>query len=287
MYFAASLLAAAVITFYLVGRITKMLHAKRHGPVWVFVASIVGLGLSSLALIPLGMYVKGLQPIEMFIVTLVLVFIIMSIAFKFINQMNWSAAITTNVANIVIGLITVVTAIVVNGESLEDSFRTVAHMTKEKASLVQSVVTGEEVLDESQQEAIADAPDANDSGAAEVSEDAGATMADDLAATEGESEGGLEPSVSELDLLPPPAVAEIKRKKNHVYVEPKFRVISLGALNSAVGKTIRIHRRNADSVTGILVKRSARDVVIKQRMKGGSAITPISVSRISKLEVYR
>ena len=284
MYFAISLIAAAVITFYLVGRITKMLHAKRHGPVWVFVASLVGLGLSSLALIPLGMYVKGLQPIEMFIVTLALVFVIMSIAFKYINQMNWSAAITTNVANIVIGLITVVTAIVVNGESLEDSFRTVAHMTKEKASLVQSVVTGEEVFDENQQEAMAVDSEASDS---DVVEETGATMADDIAETEGESEDALEPSLSELDLLPPAAVAEIKKKKQHVYVEPKFRVISLGALNSAVGKTIRIYRKNAGSVTGILVKRSARDVVIKQRMKGGSAITPIAVSRISKLEVYR
>jgi len=284
MYFAISLIAAAVITFYLVGRITKMLHAKRHGPVWVFVASLVGLGLSSLALIPLGMYVKGLQPIEMFIVTLALVFVIMSIAFKYINQMNWSAAITTNVANIVIGLITVVTAIVVNGESLEDSFRTVAHMTKEKASLVQSVVTGEEVFDENQQEAMTVDSEASDS---DVVEETGATMADDIAETEGESEDALEPSLSELDLLPPAAVAEIKKKKQHVYVEPKFRVISLGALNSAVGKTIRIHRKNAGSVTGILVKRSARDVVIKQRMKGGSAITPIAVSRISKLEVYR
>lgn len=284
MYFAISLVAAAVITFYLVGRITKMLHAGRHGPVWVFVASLVGLGLSSLALVLLGMYVKGLQPIEMFIITLVLVFVIMSLAFKYINQMDWSAAITTNVANIVIGLITVVTAIVVNGESLEDSFRTVAHMTKEKASQVQSVVSGEEVLNESEQEAIADDPEANDS---DVADEPGATMADDLAATEGESEDALEPSLSELDLLPPSAVAEIKKKKQHVYVEPKFRVISLGALNSAVGKTIRIHRKNADSVTGVLVKRSARDVVIKQRMKGGSAITPIAVSRISKLEVYR
>ncbi len=285
MYFALSLAAAAVITFYLVGRITKMLHAKRHGPVWVFVASLVGLGLSSLSLVPLGIYIKGLEPMEMFIVTLALVFVIMSLAFKYINQMNWSAAITTNVANIVIGLITVVTAIVVNGESLEDSFRTVAHMTKEKASLVQSVVSGEEVLNESEQEVIADDLDANNSDVAD--EPPEATMADDLAATEGESEDALEPSLSELDLLPPAAVAEIKKKKQHVYVEPKFRVISLGALNSAVGKTIRIHRKNADSVTGVLVKRSARDVVIKQRMKGGSAITPIAVSRISKLEVYR
>lgn len=283
MYFAISLIAAAVITFYLVGRITKMLHAKRHGPVWVFVASLVGLGLSSLALVPLGMYVKGLQPIEMFIITLGLVFVIMSIAFKYINKMNWSAAITTNVANIVIGLITVVAAIVLNGESLEDSFRTVSHMTKEKASLVESVVSGEDMLADDQLESVVNTDGIDEAADTTMAQD----LADEAAATDSESEDRLEPSLSELDLLPPPAVAEIQRKKQHVYVEPKFRVISLGALQSAVGKTIRIHRRNADSVTGVLLKRTAGDLVIKQRMKGGSAITPIAVSRISKLEVYR
>ena len=287
MYFALSLVAAAAITFYLVGRIAKMLHAKRHGPVWVFVASLVGLGLSSLALVPLGIYVKGLEPMEMFIVTLALVFVIMSFAFKFINQMNWSAAITTNVANIVIGLITVVTAIVLNGESLEDSFRSVAHMTKQNTSLVQSVVTGETIPSEQESAQTSDEFVNGVDGNAES--DPATTMQEDLAANDDQqAEDELEPVVSELDLLPPAAVAEIKRKKQHVYVEPKFRVISLGSLNSAVGKTVRIHRkRKADSITGMFVKRSGGDLVITKRTKNGQATIPVAVSSIAKLEVYR
>ena len=287
MYFALSLVAAAAITFYLVGRIAKMLHAKRHGPVWVFVASLVGLGLSSLALVPLGIYVKGLEPMEMFIVTLALVFVIMSFAFKFINQMNWSAAITTNVANIVIGLITVVTAIVLNGESLEDSFRSVAHMTKQNTSLVQSVVTGETIPAEQESAQTSDEFVNGVDGNAES--DPATTMQEDLAANDDQqAEDELEPVVSELDLLPPAAVAEIKRKKQHVYVEPKFRVISLGSLNSAVGKTVRIHRkRKADSITGMFVKRSGGDLVITKRTKNGQATIPVAVSSIAKLEVYR
>ena len=88
-------------------------------------------------------------------------------------------------------------------------------------------------------------------------------------------------------MLPAATVKEMEAKKNKVYKEPKYRVISLNNIRSAVGKNIRIKNTNGTSIIGALKNINANDLVIEQRINGGLATTPISFARIEKLEVYR
>ena len=96
-----------------------------------------------------------------------------------------------------------------------------------------------------------------------------------------------DPQFSELDFLPPGAAKEAKSKKANVYVEPKFRVVSIGSISSAVGRPIRIQKKNGNTITGSLKGINGNEAVIVQRLSSGEAVTPISIATIKKLEVYR
>ena len=122
MYFAASLFAAFVITLLLVSKIAKMLNAKRPEISWILFALIAGGILAAITTIVLNIFIQGQEPNVMLAMTLVATLIVSSAAYKYINKLNWSGAFTLNMASMAIGLLTLVTAVVINGESVSDTF---------------------------------------------------------------------------------------------------------------------------------------------------------------------
>ncbi len=258
MYYAASLFLAVAITFYLVSQIAKMLHAKRPDIGWVILASIVGGILAFITFILLKTFIVGLDPIITLAGSLFVAFIVSSAAFKGINQMSWGSAITTSVANIAIGMIAIVAAVVLNGESIKDTFQSVSKVAQTKSDMVEYIATGEAV---------------------EITEDE-VELADAV-------EEGFEPAFNELELLPAGAKLEKAKKAKRTYVEPKYHVISINRISTIVGQSIRIKRKNGNVVSGSLIRMLGGDAVIEQRLSNGIATTPISIAEIKKLEVYR
>jgi len=267
MYFAASLFVAFVITLLLVSKIAKMLNAKRFEINWVFFALIIGIGLTTIAVILLNMFVQNLEPNIMLAMTLVTALIASSAAYKYINKLNWSGALTLNMASMAIGLLTLVTAVVINGKSISETFDTLNIYTKNNTAMIKSTATGEN----NSREAIENA--------------SGSAIADtqnDISADDNE-----ETPITELDLLPAGAVKYIKKKEKKVYREPKFRVVSIGNIHSAIGHKIRIHRKNGNTIIGALKRIDGNDAVISKYSNKGTVVMPISIAKIHKLEVYK
>ena len=104
MYLIGSLLLAFGISVFAVSKIAEMLHAKKPGMDRVFMASLVGAITAFITLVVLSALVKNLDPMIMMIVSVLSMLIVSTIAFKSINQMSWSGAITTNIANIALVL---------------------------------------------------------------------------------------------------------------------------------------------------------------------------------------
>lgn len=284
MIFFASLIAAFGITLWLVSYIAKMLHAKRPGMGWIFLAWLAGGILAALAVIPISIYAKDIDPNILFISTLVLLFIISSAAYKFINQMGWGGAFTTNIASSVIGIVALVMAIVLSGNSLTDTYNTINIAAQKNASMASAMAGGdfsqELASDPSDSTSISDQllmdneSDNNTNG--EDNESLANTVEDD----------DIEPSFKETDLLPKRVVKQIEAKQKP-YVSPKYHVVRIGKLNALVGRSIRIHKSNGKVVAGSLQKIRGSNAVVKQRIHGGVAEIPVSIASIRKLEVYR
>ena len=270
MYFYASLFAAFVITLIVVSKIAQMLLAKRPAIGWVLLASLVSAGAAILTYVLLSMFIKGVDPMVMMIVSLSAMFIVSSAAFKNINQMSWSGAVTTNIANIVIILITMTAAVVLNGKSLDEEFSAMNAVAKENMLVVESITLDDTML--------------------EVEGDSLAMGGDDaLPETEIEASEfeGEEPLITEKDLLTPRAVKALERKKKVTYKEPKYHVTQVGNIRTLVGYTVRILKSNGNTISGALKKVRGSEVYVEQRIANGVAVAPIAIAKIRKLEVYR
>ncbi len=277
MVLVGSLILAFLITLFLVSKIASMLHAKKPDMGRIFLASIVGGIAAAITLIPLGIFLGGIDPNIMLILSIAIVFIVSSMAFKFINVMTWGGAITTNIANIVLSLVALTASVVLNGGSINDTVAKMGSVAKENANMVQSVTTGDldTVMSKEPEKA---AEDAN------IDQEGNEVVAIDK---ELELNNDFEPTFKESDLLPAGTVKELKAKEKKVYIEPKYRVVSISSIRSAVGKNIRILNNNDTSITGLLRKVNGNNAVIEQRLEGGVATTPVSLAKIRKLEVYR
>jgi len=262
MYLTLSLLAAVIVTLLVVSKIAKMLLAKRAGLESIIFASVISALIAVTTYIGLNLFVEGLDPMVMLGVTFGAMLLFSSAAFKYINKMSWGAAIATNVANVVVILATSVAAIVLNGESLSKTISSITHSARSNTAMVGSMV--------------GDAANTN-------FEAARMNIPEEDVVEDSETE----PMITELDLLPKGAIKAIEKKKKHVYVAPKFHVVSIDSIGSLVGKSLRIQKKNGNSVTGYLQSIKGNDAVLNQRISGGTAITPISFSSIKKLEVYR
>ncbi len=270
MYFVASLVAALIVTVFLVSKIAKMLHAKRPDVGRVLLASLLGIVFAMVSLALIGAFVKGVEPMMMLTLSVVVVLIVSSAAFKYINQMSWSSAITTNIANVALSLMTLVAAVVLNGKSLDETISVVSSNAKDQTQIIGSVAKGEMGV-----EGIIAAQQASN----EVLEEDSTGYQDEE----------LEPVITEKELLPPGAIRALDAAKKITYVEPKFRVVSIGSIHSAVGQKVRILRKNGSTVLGSLSSIRGNDAVILSRLttSSGEAVIPVSIARIRKLEVYR
>lgn len=266
MYLIGSLLLALGVSVFAVSKIAEMLHAKKPGMERIFLASLVGGIAAFLTLVALSAFVKNLDPMIMMVVSILAMFIISTLAFKSINQMTWSGAITTNIANIALVLMTVTAAVVLNGESIGKAIQSVQNTFNTNTAIVENIASGNTDI-----VSITNSQTENEESQEDV-----AFVDEDI-----------EPTFKEVDLLPAATVKELESKKKVIYKEPKFRVISLNNVRSAVGKNIRIKSTNGRSITGTLKNIKANDLVIEQRINGGLAIAPIAFANIEKLEVYR
>ena len=254
MYLIGSLLFGLVVTLLLVSKIATMLLAKKPGVERIFLASVVGIIAAIATIIPLNLFVTGIDPNMMLILTVLIVFVVSSAAFKHINEMSWGGAITTNIANIVLSLIAVTASVVLTGGSIDETIKSVTGIAKGNINMVSTVESSSE-MQNSEEVAL--------------------------------EEDGYEPTYKEVDLLPAGTVKELEAKEKRVYVEPKYHVISINNIRSAIGKNIRILNSNGNSITGALKTISGNDAVVEQRLSSGLATTPISFAKIRKLEVYR
>ena len=268
----ASIVAALGITLFLVSYIAKMLLAKRPGMGWVFLAWITGSVVAAIAMIPLGMFGGSLDPQVMFIITLLASFVISSAAYKYINQMGWGGAFTTNIASSVIGLIAAVGVVLVSGNSIQDTLQTVNQLSNQKSAMTGVLAEGG-LSGDKLSEAITAAEEQAKSD--QEQED----IADEEASDDDEI-------VKENDLLPKGAQREIAAK-DKPYVAPRFHVVSISNISAYIGRPIRVKRSNGKAIKGSLVKVRGNNAVIKQRIHGGVATTPIALNTITKLEVYR
>ena len=277
MVLVGSLIFAFLVTLFLVSKIASMLHAKKPDMGRIFLASIVGSIAAAVTLIPLGMFLGGIDPNIMLIMSIAIVFIVSSMAFKYINVMTWGGAITTNVANIVLSLVALTASVVLNGGSINETFAKMGSVAKENANMVQSVTNGDlDTVMSKNAEISAEDSNMDQEGNEVPANDEELALDDDF-----------EPTFKESDLLPAGTVKELKAKEKKVYIEPKFRVVSISSIRSAVGKNIRILNTNDTSITGLLRKVNGNNAVIEQRLSGGVATTPVSLAKIRKLEVYR
>lgn|GEM_PF-4661410 len=273
-YLFGSLFFALLVTLFLVSKIAEMLQAKKPGMGYIFLASLIGALAATLTLVPLGIFIEDIDPNIMLMLTVAIMFIVSSMAFKYINIMNWGGAITTNIANIVISLIAVTAAIVLNGGSLEESFKRVSSAVTSNTQMATNIATGDFSLE-------------NEANTNDLNDNQDLTEADEASIEMDEVSLDEEPVITEMDLLPAGTVKEINDSKRQVFVEPKYRIVSVGSIRSVVGRPIRILKKNGKKISGSLQRISGNDAVVMQRLEGGVATTPISLASIKQLEVYR
>ena len=267
MYLIGSLLLALGISVFAVSKVAEMLHAKKPGMERILLASLIGSISAFVTLVVLGAFVKNVDQMTMVIVSVVAMFLVSTIAFKSINKLSWSGAITTNIANIALVLMTGTAAVVLNDESIDETIKTVKNTFNTNTAIVENIASGNtsavSIIDDE------NSPNQNNNDEQLVVED------------------DFEPTFKEVDLLPAGTVKELEAKKNIVYKEPKYRVISLTNVRSAMDRNIRIENTSGRIITGALKDVNANNLIIEQRINGGLATTPISMAKIAKLEVYR
>lgn len=273
MYLIGSLLLALGISVFLVSKIAELLHAKKPAMDRILIASLIGSLAAFITLVALSALVKDLDPMILLAVSILSMLLVSSLAFKTINQMTWAGAITTNIANVALVLITGTAAIVLNGESIGQTVGLVQSAFTTNTAVVENLATG----DSDPLSVIANAQSDK-----EKEEELAMKAAEDAAVED------LEPTFKEIDLLPPATVKEMEERKNKVYKKaPRYYTINLSEIGSAVGKNIRIKNNKDNVIVGALKSLSGGNLVIEQRINGGLATVPLSRSNVQTIEVYR
>ncbi len=266
MYLIGSLLLALGISVFAVSKVAEMLHAKKPGMERILLASLIGSISAFVTLVVLSAFVKNLDQMTMIILSIVSMLLVSTIAFKSINQLSWSGAITTNIANVALVLMTGTAAVVLNDHSIDKTIKSVQNVFNTNTAIVENIAAGNtDVVS-----IIEDETSNNQNNDEEL------IVEDDF-----------DPSFKEVDLLPAGTVKELEAKKNVVYKTPKYRIISLNNIRSAMDKNIRIKNTSGRTIIGALKDVRANNLIIEQRINGGLATTPISMAKIEKLEVYR
>jgi len=272
LYLIGSLLLALGITVFIVSKIAELMHAKKPDMERVLIASLIGSIAAFITLVALSALVKDLDQNILLGVSVFSMLLVSSLAFKVINQMSWAGAITTNIANVALVLITGTAAIVLNGGSIGDYIKVAQNAFSTNTAVVENFAAGNTdamgVIEDAQKEKM-------------MAEEA-AMKAEEAAAAE-----DFEPTFREKDFLPAATVKEMEAKKKIVRKAPRFYSISVGDARSAIGKNVRIKNAKGNIILGLLKSINGNGLVIEQRVSGGVAEASISTSSIDTLEVYR
>ncbi|HIO92475.1 MAG TPA: hypothetical protein EYG68_06460 [Leucothrix mucor] len=242
---------AFAVTLWITSFFARLLNAKKANMAWIAVSWLIGIILSVVAVI--GVNILALEQYLEVAATYFLPLVIFTLVYKVINQMDWMAALTTNIVAIAVGIIAVVLTIVSLGKPLET---TIVNLASKAGFLDKNI----------------------------------AEKSDTLMAEVDVEEDEIEPVFKDADLLNPrviKALAIQKNQKEKGYKEPKFHLISVRYASGAIGYKVRLSQNNGKIVEGSLSKIQGGQLVVKQNLYGGIATTPIAISSVKKLEVYR
>ena len=239
---------AFLITLWITSFFATLMGAKKADTVWVLMAWSVSLLLSIVVLV--GLNFIGLDQTITLVLTYFIPFVIFTFVYKILNKMNWVAAITTNITVISVGVIATVMVIISVGKPLD---KTIISLASDTGLLLDN--TNMAVLDE-----------------------------------EEEYEYEEEELLTDQDLLSEKVIAALERQKKRreqAYNAPKFQLISVQRANGAIGYRVRLLRNNGHVLEGLLSTIENEEFIVKQTLQGGVATTPIAISSVKKLEVYR
>ncbi len=181
------------------------------------------------------------------VLTYFIPFVVFTFVYKILNKMNWAAAITTNITVIAVGVIATVIVIISVGKPLD---KTIISLASDIGLLVDN--TSIAVVDDE-----------------EYKEEVLLTDQDLLS----------EKVIS--------ALARQQKRQEQAYNAPKFQLISVHRANGAIGYRVRLLRNNGHVLEGLLSTIQGEEFIVKQTLEGGIATTPIAISSVKKLEVYR
>jgi len=171
--------------------------------------------------------------------------------------------------------------VVLNGESLKDSFQTTNIALQSNISSITDMasleLSGSEEVIEQEEEKIDNNEDGADIGLVELNDDSS-----DL----GENEK-QEPLIKETDFMTKEAALAFEAKKNKTYLEPKFIIIKRSQAHEAIGYNIRVINTHGNTTIGLLTGIRGGKLVISKRVVEGEAIVPMDLAAVRKLEVYR
>lgn len=234
-------LATLWITSFLAG----LMRAKKPEMVWIFTAWIIAIILSAVGIFSLRYLLidKLVLDVLMYLIPL----FIFTFVYRFMNKMNWMAAITTTTTAFSVGVISVVILIIFLGKPLD---KTIINLGSYAGFIDEQV--REKTISE------------------EIEEESRIFSEQEL----------LSPQVRA-------ALKAQKERQQQSYKQLTFKMISTQQANSAIGYKIRLAKKNGKVFEGILRNIQDRQLIIEHRLYGGVATTPIALNSVKRLEVYR
>jgi hypothetical protein len=236
---------AFLATLWITSFLAALMRAKKPEMVWIFTAWIIAIILSAVGIFSLR-YLLIDKPVLDVLMYLMPLFIF-TFVYRFMNKMNWMAAITTTTTAFSVGVIAVVMLIISLGKPLD---KTIINLGS-YVGFIDEQVRGKTLNEE-------------------IEEESSVFSEQEL----------LSPQVRA-------ALKAQKERQQQSYKQRTFKMISTQHANSAVGYKIRLAKKNGKVFEGILRNIQGGQLIIEHRLYGGVATTPISLNSVKKLEVYR
>ncbi len=239
---------AFLITLWITSFFAILMGAKQANMIWVLAAWLIGGILSATVLVGLNLNFLVLDKMTCVLLSYFIPFVIFTFIYKFLNKMDWLAAIVTNITVIALAVITTVIVIITLGKPLD---KTIVSLASDLGLVDTTAIATEAVVEEDYQE---------------------------------------EAILSDQDLLSDKVILALERQQKQQrqsYSKPKLQFLSLKRANSAIGYKIRLLRNNGKTLEGLLSSIEGEQLIVQQTLHGGIATTPILMSLVKKLEVYR
>jgi len=235
-----------LITLWVTSFLAGLMRAKKPQMVWIFASWLIATLLSIVGIFALRYLVfdKLIIDILMYLIPLYL----FTFVYRFVNKMNWMAAIATTTTAFSVGMIAIVMLIIALGKPLDKTIINIAAYV-----------------------GFADQPFAEKIVSEEEEEETRVFSEQEL----------LNPQVRAA------LIAQEERQQQRYKQQLTFKIISTQQAKSAIGYKIRLAKTNGKVFEGILSNIQQGQLIIEHRLYGGIATTPIALNSVKKLEVYR